>query len=38
MFLNLILNAFHYIIDVEKIVKKENEKISDNILILKESL
>ena len=38
MFLNLILNAFHYIIDVKKIVKKENEKISDNILILKESL
>jgi len=37
MFLNLILNTFHYIIDVEKIVKK-NEKISDNKLILKESL
>lgn len=38
MFLNLILNIFHYIIDVKKIVKKENEKISDNKLILKESL
>jgi len=38
MFLNLILNTFHYIIDVKKIVKKENDKISDNKLILKESL
>jgi len=38
MFLNLILNIFHYIIDVEKIAKKENDKISDNKLILKESL